>query len=64
MTWYYWCIYLNIWWLGYFIVIGSVTGDGNGNSIVQKESCVIIKAKKGDEVKVVDEFLFRIYGVK
>src|SRR3989344_2377981 len=34
-----------------FIVIGSVTGDGNGNSIVQKESCVIIKAKKGVEVK-------------
>ena len=47
-----------------FIIIGNVVGDGDKNSIVQKESCVIIKAKKGDEVKVVDEFLFHLYGVK
>ena len=46
-----------------FIIISSNSGITE-NSIMQKENCVIIKAKSGDEVKVVDEFLFRIYGVK
>ena len=46
-----------------FIIVSSHSGITE-NSIMQKENCVIIKAKSGDDVKVVDEFLFRIYGVK
>ena len=38
--------------------------EGNYSNIIQDENCVFIEGKQEDLVQIVDEFLFKILGIK